>query len=48
MPINKWDYTIKPASWQATVNMMVEMGVMDKPHKAAEYFSEFVQPYIAR
>ena len=49
MPINKWDYaTIKPASWQATVNVMVEMGVMDKPHKAEEYFSEFVQPYVAR
>ena len=48
MPINKWDYTIKPARWQATVDMMVEMGVMDKPHKAEEYFSEFVQPYIAR
>jgi NitT/TauT family transport system substrate-binding protein len=48
MPINEWDYTIKPASWQATVDMMVEMGVMDHPHKAAEYFSEFVQPYVAR
>jgi len=43
-----WDYTDKPASWQTTVDMTVEIAVMDKPHNAVEYFWEFVQPYVAR
>lgn len=48
MPINNWSYRINPARWQATADMMHEFGGLAKPHKAEEYLSEFVTPYIVK
>lgn len=48
MPLNKWDYTIKPEKWQALADMMLQGGGLEKPHKAEEYFSDYVKSYIAK
>lgn len=48
MPLNHWSYTIHPDKWQAVIDMMHESGELQKPHKAAEFFSETVKPYIAK
>jgi NitT/TauT family transport system substrate-binding protein len=48
MPLNKWDYTIKPEKWQALADMMLQGGGLEKPHKAEEFFSEYVKSYIAK
>jgi NitT/TauT family transport system substrate-binding protein len=48
MPLNKWDYTIKPQVWQALADMMLQGGGLEKPHKAEEFFSDFVKADIAK
>lgn len=48
MPINNWSYRINPARWQATADMMHEFGGLTKPHKAEEYLSDFVAPYVIK
>jgi NitT/TauT family transport system substrate-binding protein len=42
----RFDYNVKTAKWQQSIDMMVESKVLEKPHKAAEYFSEPLKPYI--
>ena len=44
MPVNAWSYKIEPAKWQAVIDMMVENGLLEKPHRAEEYFNEFAKP----
>jgi NitT/TauT family transport system substrate-binding protein len=46
MPLIKWSYEIDPAKWQAVVDMMHESGQLQRPHKASEYLSDIVKPYI--
>jgi NitT/TauT family transport system substrate-binding protein len=46
MPPLRLDYNVRTSKWQESVNMMVEAKVLEKPHKAAEYFSEPLKPYI--
>jgi len=48
MPINNWSYRIDLARWQATADMMHEFGGLTKAHKAEEYLSEFVAPYVTK
>jgi NitT/TauT family transport system substrate-binding protein len=48
MPLNEWDYTINPDKWQALADMMLKGGGLDKPHKAEEFFSDYVKSYIAK
>ncbi len=48
LPLNNWSYKIKPAVWQAVADMMHSTGELQRPHKAEEYLSEIVQPYIVR
>ena len=48
MPLNNWDYRIKPDIWQAMIDMMHQGGELQKPHKAEEYFSDHVKPYIVK
>jgi NitT/TauT family transport system substrate-binding protein len=40
------DYNVHTAKWQQSVDMMVASKVLEKPHKASEYFSEPLKPYI--
>lgn len=47
MPMNNWDYRIDPRTWQLVADMMTQSGELQHPHKAAEYFSDVVQPYLA-
>jgi NitT/TauT family transport system substrate-binding protein len=46
MPLIKWDYRINPAKWQAVIDLMRSMGELQKPHKAADFISDRLKPYI--
>ncbi len=46
MPINEWNYKIDKAKWQAVIDMMVENGLLEKPHKADEYMSDLARPFV--
>jgi NitT/TauT family transport system substrate-binding protein len=46
MPPLRLDYNVRTSKWQQSVDMMVEAKVLEKPHKASEYFSETLRPYI--
>ncbi len=46
MPLIGWDYHVKPDRWQKVIELMTETGELKKPHKADEYFSEQIRPYI--
>jgi NitT/TauT family transport system substrate-binding protein len=46
MPPLRFDYNVRTAKWQQSIDMMIESKVLEKPHKAAEYFSEPLKPYI--
>jgi NitT/TauT family transport system substrate-binding protein len=48
MPLNKFSYKIDPAKWQAVADMMHASGELKKPHKASEYLSDIVKPYIVK
>ena len=46
MPINQWSYKIDRTKWQAVIDMMVENGLLEKPHKAEEYISYIARPSV--
>lgn len=46
MPLNNWDYRINAQKWQETIDMMRAYGSLQKEHKAQEYFSDFLKPYV--
>lgn len=46
MPPLRLDYNVQPDKWQHAIDLMIEAKVLEKPHKAAEYFSEQLKPYI--
>ena len=48
MPLNVWDYHVRPEKWQAVIDLMVASGEMRKPHKAAEYFSDQIKPFVVQ
>jgi NitT/TauT family transport system substrate-binding protein len=48
LPLNNWSYKIDPAKWQAVADMMHASGELQKPHKADEYLSDIVKPYIVK
>lgn len=48
MPLPGWDYRVQPAKWQAVIDMLVDNGELQKPHKAADFFSPQIEPYIAK
>jgi NitT/TauT family transport system substrate-binding protein len=48
MPLNVWSYQIDPAKWQAVADMMHESGELQKSHKADEYISDIVKPYVKK
>ena len=48
MPLNGFSYKIDPAKWQAVADMMHASGELEKPHKAEEYLSDIVKPYIVK
>ena len=48
MPLNKWDYRVRPDRWQAVADMLFEMGELQSRHKAEEYLSESIKPYIVK
>ena len=48
MPLNNWDWRIRPERWQATIDMMVKSGELTKPHKAEEYFSDVARQFVAK
>jgi NitT/TauT family transport system substrate-binding protein len=48
MPLNRWSYDIDPAKWQGVADMMQASGELQKPHKADEYLSDIVTPYVVK
>jgi ABC-type nitrate/sulfonate/bicarbonate transport system substrate-binding protein len=46
MPLITWDYQVKPDRWQKVIELMSKAGELQKPHKAEEYFSEEIKPYV--
>ncbi len=46
MPLNRLSYKVEPALWRKVADMMHENGELQKPHKAAEYMSDFVKPFV--
>jgi NitT/TauT family transport system substrate-binding protein len=48
MPLNRWSYRIDPAKWQAVADMMHTSGELEKAHKASEYLSDVVQPFLIK
>lgn len=48
MPLNKWDYRIRPDRWQGVADMLFEMGELQSRHKAEEYLSDSIKPYIVK
>jgi ABC-type nitrate/sulfonate/bicarbonate transport system substrate-binding protein len=48
MPLNRWSSEIDPAVWQDVADMMHESGELQKPHKAEEYLSDIVKPYVKK
>ena len=46
MPLNRLTYRVEPALWQKVIDMMHANGELTRPHKAEEYMSEFVKPFI--
>jgi len=46
MPPLRFDYVVKPGTWQRTIDLMTEAKVLEKPHQASEYFSEPLKEYI--
>jgi NitT/TauT family transport system substrate-binding protein len=48
MPLNKWDYRVRPDRWQAVADMLFEMKELQSAHKASEYLSDSIRPYIVR
>lgn len=48
MPLNNWSYRIDPAKWQGVADMMHKSGELQRPHKADEYLSDIVKPYLAK
>ena len=48
MPLNKWDYRIKLEKWQGVADMLFEMGELQSRHKAEEYMSDSIKPFIVK
>jgi NitT/TauT family transport system substrate-binding protein len=48
MPPPSLDYRVRVAKWQQVVDMMVASNVLQKPHKAEEYFSPQIRKYITQ
>lgn len=46
MPPPSLDYRVRPDNWQKVIDMLVEFKVLQKPHKAEEYLTAFIRPYI--
>jgi NitT/TauT family transport system substrate-binding protein len=46
MPMIGWDYHVKVARWQAVVDMMHENGELTSAHKAEDFMSSAMKPYI--
>lgn len=48
MPLNGWNYTVRPAKWQQIIDMMYDHDILKKKHKPEEYFSKYISSYIAK
>jgi NitT/TauT family transport system substrate-binding protein len=48
MPMIAWDYNVRLEKWQQVVDMMRESGELQKPHRAEEYLSDEIKPYIVK
>ena len=43
MPLNVWDYHIKPEVWQRIVDMLVTNAELESPHNVDEFLSDYVR-----
>ena len=46
MPPLRLNYNVDPAKWQHAIDLMTDAKVLEKPHKADEYFAEQLKAYI--
>jgi hypothetical protein len=43
-----WDYQVDLNVWQQVVTFMKANGEIDKDHKAEEFLSDYIKPYIKK
>ncbi|NHN32108.1 ABC transporter substrate-binding protein [Paenibacillus agricola] len=48
MPLIDWDYQVDLKVWQQVVTYMKAYGEIDKDHKAEEFLSDYIKPYIKK
>jgi NitT/TauT family transport system substrate-binding protein len=48
MPLIDWDYQVDLNVWQQVVTFMKANGEIDKDHKAEEFLSDYIKPYIKK
>lgn len=48
MPLNRWSFAIDPAKWQGVADMMQASGELRQLHKASEYLTDIVAPYVVK
>jgi NitT/TauT family transport system substrate-binding protein len=48
MPMIAWDYRVRLDKWQEVVDMMHQNGELQSPHKADEFLSEQIKPYVVK
>jgi NitT/TauT family transport system substrate-binding protein len=48
MPMIGWDYKVRLEKWQAVVDMMVANGELQSKHRAEEFLSEQIKPYVVK
>jgi NitT/TauT family transport system substrate-binding protein len=48
MPMIGWDYKVRLEKWQAVVDMMQANGELQSKHKAEEFLSEQIKPYVVK
>jgi NitT/TauT family transport system substrate-binding protein len=48
MPINKWDWHIDRARWQATIEMMRKSGELQHDHTLDEYLSDIARQFVIK
>jgi NitT/TauT family transport system substrate-binding protein len=48
MPMIAWDYRVRLEKWQEVVDMMHKSGELQTPHRAEEFLSEQIKPYLVK
>jgi NitT/TauT family transport system substrate-binding protein len=47
MPIIGWDYRVRAGKWQEVIEMLRKNGELQNNHKADDFFSDQIKPYVS-